>query len=426
MHLDFPSIVEIDSSAINKNDTLILTKQISCIIYVLDENIHTVISFLKKLSQPVIGIVLPDQQENLRKIPPEIFSFTYHIDFHIDYAFLNILINQIIHQYKMYNQIQSEEKSAFPVSLDMTYPLPGNSHFIMELNKRIEVLAFNDIPILITGPTGTGKSTIARMIHYLNPKHQSSSPVELDCHAINMNLIESELFGYEKGAFTGAIRSREGRFVEAHQSTLILEEISGLSPELQGKLLHVLDTKRFTPLGSSKEIVSDFRLISTTNQNLENLIATSKIRLDFYYRINAIRIDIPPFSKRREDIFPFFILLVKKECEKSKIEIPEFSPGFVAAVEEYEWPGNLKEMQNVIRQLLLLRPSVLTREMFEFTLVSTQIPEMKIFTQNVLPLEELKTVYIRYMEANFNYTKKELAEKLGIDYKTLKKYLKGS
>lgn len=347
-------------------------------------------------------------------------DFLYIIQLDIDYDFLNKLIKQmqLLLQIKENNNYKSLQSNSYPSQLT----LPGKSLFIQNLNKKLQSIANSDAPILISGPTGVGKSYIAQLIHRISP-FRDREPVVLDCHTINANLIESELFGFTRGAFTGAFKEKKGKFFYAHNNTLILEEISGMPTEMQAKLLQVLDTKTFTPLGSNREIESDFRLISTTNFPLSKMHEGNIIRQDFLFRINVIPIVIPPLFERKEDIVLYFNLFLKEEFEKKGIEPPEIDEGFLHEIMHYPWPGNLKEMKNFIKRLSFNPPRKLMEGALKLFLLKDQIPSIFLEKNLLVDLNSLKRFYVNYVVHSLGLSKKEAAEKLKIDIKTLNKYL---
>jgi DNA-binding NtrC family response regulator len=249
-----------------------------------------------------------------------------------------------------------EENLRLKKELQQTYGydnLVGTSNVIKKIYELIEKVADTDGTVLISGASGTGKELIARAIHYSSSR--SDRPlVVINCGAIPEELLESELFGHEKGAFTGAYKSRIGRFEMANGGTIFLDEIGEMSPALQVKLLRVLQEKKFERVGGTKTIHVDIRIIAATNKNLTTAINKGKFREDLYYRLNVIPMKVPPLKQRKSDIpllIDHFLRKFQKGVEK---KITGFSPEVMDAMLKYDWPGNVRELENVIKRLTIL------------------------------------------------------------------------
>ncbi len=232
--------------------------------------------------------------------------------------------------------------------------IAGQSSGIMEVLSRARKVAKSDSSVLITGESGTGKELIARAIHR-NSSRSNGPMVVINCGAIPGELLESELFGHEKGAFTGAHQSRSGRFEMADNGTIFLDEIGDMSHDLQVKLLRALQEKSFERVGGSKTIKVDIRVISATNKNLPEAIEAGKFREDLYYRLNVIPIHILPLRKRKEDI-PCLMAHFQKNFLERMPDFSEktFSPEAEKALIHYSWPGNVRELENMIERLFVL------------------------------------------------------------------------
>jgi DNA-binding NtrC family response regulator len=220
----------------------------------------------------------------------------------------------------------------------------------------VRKLSDNNSTILMTGETGTGKSFLAGTIHYNSPRRNKPF-IMINCANIPETLLESELFGHEKGAFTGAVKTRAGRFEQANEGTVFLDEIGELSPALQAKLLRVLETKSFERVGGNQTIHSDIRVIAATNRLLEQQVAEGAFREDLYYRINVLRIHLPPLRERQECIEPLANLLLEKICRNVKKRITGFSPRVIEMFKRYQWPGNIRQLSNAIERAVLLEES---------------------------------------------------------------------
>lgn len=231
----------------------------------------------------------------------------------------------------------------------------GRSAALKQVLKQVETVAPTDSPVLICGETGTGKELVARAIHNLSARRERTL-VKLNCAAIPTGLLESELFGHEKGAFTGAIAQRIGRFELAHKGTLLLDEIGEISLELQPKLLRVLQEQEFERLGSSRTIKTDVRLIASTNCDLQQMVAEKKFRADLYYRLNVFPIEIPPLRKRVEDIPLLVSYFAQKHARRMNKQIETIPNDAMQALCRYRWPGNVRELENLIERAVILSP----------------------------------------------------------------------
>jgi DNA-binding NtrC family response regulator len=231
----------------------------------------------------------------------------------------------------------------------------GSSPALRRVLDVVEKVADTDSTVLVTGESGTGKELIARALHY-NSRRAERMFVTVNCGAIPEELLESELFGHVRGAFTNAVSHREGRFSVANGGTIFLDEIGDMSPNLQVKLLRVLQDQTFEPVGSSKTIQVNVRVIAATNQDLEYAIREKRFREDLYYRLNVIPIEVPPLRERREDI-PLLMhhFLDAMNREKSKGAGTTISQGALDRICEHSWPGNVRELENLIERLVILR-----------------------------------------------------------------------
>jgi transcriptional regulator with GAF, ATPase, and Fis domain len=229
----------------------------------------------------------------------------------------------------------------------------GESTGLRKILKQVETVAATDVTVLILGETGTGKDLIARAIHQLSSRRERTL-VKLNCAAIPTGLLESELFGHEKGAFTGAIMRKIGRLELAHQGTLFLDEVGDLPPEIQPKLLRALQEKEFERLGSTRTIPVDARLVAATNRNLEKMVADREFRNDLYYRLRVFPITIPPLRERREDIPMLVRYFVSKHARRMDKQIESVPTDVMKALTRWDWPGNIRELENFIERAVIL------------------------------------------------------------------------
>jgi len=229
----------------------------------------------------------------------------------------------------------------------------GKSRAMQEIYNQIEQVADTKSTVLITGESGTGKELVARALHYQSIRRHKPF-IAINCAAIPEGLIESELFGHERGAFTDASSRRSGQFELAHQGTLFLDEIADLSLTTQAKLLRVLQDKEFTRLGANRPIRVDVRLIAASNKDLQVLIQKGLFREDLYYRINVVSFNLPPLRQRKEDIPPLIKHFLAKKAADSGLPLKECSKESLAILIQYGWPGNIRELENVIEQVITL------------------------------------------------------------------------
>lgn len=225
----------------------------------------------------------------------------------------------------------------------------GESRVVKEMLEQCRRAALTPYPVLITGETGTGKEILASAIHSENLNNSFAPFIKINCTAIPHDLLESELFGYEKGAFTGAVTAKKGKFELASGGSILLDEIGDMDPRLQSKLLRVIEEKEFERIGGTRLLPLNARIIASTNGNLKELCRQGKFRLDLYYRLSTVEIKIPPLRARREDI----PLLVKHFLEKENMELL-FSRDALDVLMRYDWPGNVRELRNVINRLVIM------------------------------------------------------------------------
>jgi sigma-54 specific flagellar transcriptional regulator A len=259
----------------------------------------------------------------------------------------------LLHKAQVFAEAQSVSgQQRRPVELFRS--LSGNSRAIHRVNRMIQQVAPSEATVLILGESGTGKEVVARNLHY-HSKRRGRPFVPVNCGAIPGDLLESELFGHEKGAFTGAISARQGRFEMAEGGTLFLDEIGDMSMPMQVKLLRVLQERTFERVGSNKTLHSDVRIVAATHRDLEQAIKSGRFREDLYYRLNVFPIEMPPLRERREDV-PVLISDLITRMEKEKRGSVRLTPAAVTALVQYSWPGNVRELANLVERLAILFP----------------------------------------------------------------------
>jgi DNA-binding NtrC family response regulator len=239
------------------------------------------------------------------------------------------------------------------VTLENVEDLIGNSDAMIAVLEEVKRVAQSSSPVIITGESGTGKELIARAIHS-NSQRKFFPLVTVHCGALTESLLESELFGHEKGAFTGATYNRKGRFEMADGGSIFLDEIGTISAKMQIELLRVLETKTFIRVGGNKEIISDFRIICATNKDLNEMVKEGRFREDLYYRLNVVNIKIPPLRERIEDIPMLVNHFIEKYCTSMSRNILSIHPAALKRLEMYDYPGNVRELENMIERAIVV------------------------------------------------------------------------
>ena len=302
----------------------------------------------------------------------------------------------------------------------------GHGAAMKTLFDTMALVAPSEATVLIFGESGTGKELIADAIHQ-NSSRRDQPFIKVNCAALPETLLESELFGHEKGSFTGAVARKQGRFQLAHKSSIFLDEVAEMAPTTQAKILRVLQEREFEPLGGNQTIQVDTRVIAATNKNLEEEIKTGRFREDLYYRLNVVNLEVPPLRERREDISLLADFFLKRYTEKNKRIIKGFTPRAMDLLMRYEWPGNVRELENVVeRAVILARGEMVTPAEFPDILLQLD-PEIKATYVNLSPGRTLKDVekdmIIRTLEETGG-NRTHAAKILGISRRTLQLKLK--
>lgn len=297
----------------------------------------------------------------------------------------------------------------------------GHSQAITQLLAAVAQVASSEATVLIVGESGTGKELVAEAIHYNSPRRQGPF-IRINCGAIAETLLESELFGYEKGAFTGADRRKEGKFVHASGGTIFLDEITETSPAMQVKLLRVLQEREVTRVGGTESIPVDVRIVAATNRDIHEEVVQGRFREDLYYRLNVITLRIPPLRERREDIPPLAQHFLDEMAARNSKQIKGFTPEAMDILVKYPWPGNVRELMNSIeRAVVMTQVEYIAPQDLSLTLSESHGEPNRI---HPLPLEELekKTIIDTLQITGGN--KSEAARRLGITRRTLHLKLK--
>ncbi len=312
------------------------------------------------------------------------------------------------------------------------YDLIGKSDLILRLKEKIERIAAMNSWVLITGENGTGKEHVARLIHILG-KRQDKPFVEINCSAVPTELIESELFGSEKGAYTGSVKRKIGKFELADNGVLFLDEIGDMGLMMQAKLLRVLETGEFTRLGGNDVIKSDFRLISATNKDLQIEIDSNRFRSDLFYRINVIPIEVPPLRKRRDDIPLLVNHFIEETVATNGLSAKHMTDELMGIFVNYDWPGNVRQLKNIVERMVVLSENNELDVKDAPNILLSGISEMEITIQDNLynpslkeARDEFEKVYILKALQSTNWNIAQTAKMLDMErtylYRKIKSY----
>lgn len=304
------------------------------------------------------------------------------------------------------------------ISLENVEDLIGQSEAIQAVLREVESVAQSNSSVIISGESGTGKELIAKAIHFNSPR-KFFPLVSVHCGALSESLLESELFGHEKGAFTGAMYNRKGRFEMADNGTIFLDEIATISMKMQVELLRVLESKRFMRVGGNKEIASDFRVICATNRDLKKMVEKGLFREDLYYRLNVVTVHVPPLRERIEDIPLLVEYFIRKYCTSMSRDIIAIDSAALKRLEEFEFPGNVRELENMIERAIVIGNGKEIR--------IKDLPLGKAITNSTLEsLDEHEKKHVFEILNKYNWNISRTAKALKIDrvtlYNKIKKY----
>lgn len=350
---------------------------------------------------------------------------------------LKILVDKAFKDLALRQELMELKKAAFETE---TPQMVGKSPKMLKIFKDIGRVAAKDITVLITGESGTGKELVAKAIH-LNSRRSTGPFSAINAASIPKDLLESELFGYKKGAFTGAARDKTGRIAAAHGGTLFLDEIGEMEQNLQAKLLRFLQEKEFNPLGSNDTVKADVRIIGATNRDLSEAVSQGRFREDLYYRFNVVQIKVPPLRERKEDVPLLIKRFLREAVEKLETGEKELSKETKAFLEKYDWPGNVRELENVIKRACILstgtiieKKDLLIEEANSYSIKDFLEEKLKRYLKDMAKITNLNLydtvlsevekalISIVLKEANGNQLK--TARLLGINRNTLRTKIK--
>ncbi|MBZ6571710.1 sigma-54-dependent response regulator transcription factor ZraR [Klebsiella sp. JL973] len=299
------------------------------------------------------------------------------------------------------------------------FGMVGDSPAMRALLNNITLVAPSDATVLIHGESGTGKELVARALHASSARSRRPLVI-LNCAALNESLLESELFGHEKGAFTGADKRREGRFVEADGGTLFLDEIGDISPLMQVRLLRAIQEREVQRVGSNQTLSVDVRLIAATHRDLAEEVSAGRFRQDLYYRLNVVTIDMPPLRHRREDIPQLARYFLQRYAERNRKAVQGFTPQAMDLLIHYAWPGNIRELENAVeRAVVLLTGEYISERELPLAIAGTPVADAPHGDDSIQPLVEVEKEAILAALERTGGNKTEAARRLGITRKTL-------
>lgn len=299
------------------------------------------------------------------------------------------------------------------------FGMVGDSPAMRALLNNIALVAPSDATVLIHGESGTGKELVARALHASSARSRRPLVI-LNCAALNESLLESELFGHEKGAFTGADKRREGRFVEAGGGTLFLDEIGDISPLMQVRLLRAIQEREVQRVGSNQTLSVDVRLIAATHRDLAEEVSAGRFRQDLYYRLNVVTIDMPPLRQRKEDIPQLARYFLQRYAERNRKAVQGFTPQAMDLLIHYAWPGNIRELENAVeRAVVLLTGEYISERELPLAITGTSVSDAPHGEDSIQPLVEVEKEAILVALEKTGGNKTEAARQLGITRKTL-------
>jgi len=333
----------------------------------------TLLEKIKRMDPHLPVIILTGDSTVKRAVEAMKSGAYYYITKPFDNDEVLVLVRKAVSEYEKSQQIEILRARTRNIKFP---PIVGSSPAIQNTLDMVDRIAPTELSVVIYGESGSGKEVFARRIHVKSSRKEGPF-VSVDCGALQETLVESELFGYEKGAFTGADRRKLGQFEIASGGTLFLDEIGNLHPTIQAKLLRVLQERRVQHLGGHKEIDVDIRVITASNTRLEDMIQSGKFREDLYYRLNQFRLEVPPLRQRREDILELGEFFLKAANDEMKKSVAGFFPEALKAMQSYSWPGNVREFKNAVYRAVLLADTKIRPEHLHISLNHNKVKKLK-------------------------------------------------
>lgn len=385
-----------------------------------------ILNFLKKVKnlKPHIEVIFLAEKVVLSKAIEAMKAGAYDIyEFPVNMRLLMTMVEKAIEKQALFfekEELKMRVKERFDFS-----NIIGRSKLIQNVMNIVSSVAPKNVNVLLNGETGTGKEMIAEAIHYNSPR-ASRQLIKVNCAAFNVGVLESELFGHEKGAFTGAIASRIGRFEIANGGTIFLDEIGDISHSTQIKLLRVLQEKEFERVGGNDTIKVDVRIIAASNKDLKGLVEKGKFRKDLYYRLNVVNIDLPPLRDRKEDIPVLVSHFITRLNEEKDYRINGITKGAMQILLGYRWPGNVRELENTIESAMALAEKDIVEEKYlpSFLLLSPSLDGTYYHIPRDMTLNEIEKEIIRNTLKRTGGNKTKASRLLGIGLRTLQRKAK--
>jgi two-component system nitrogen regulation response regulator GlnG len=407
-----------------------------------DKNGLAVLKSVKKTSPNATSIIIMTAESSMKNAIDAMKHGAFdYLTKPLDLDDLDITIERVLENLELKAEV-STLKERLKERVDTETTFIGKSKAVQTVFKTIGKIAPKDVTVLLQGESGTGKELVARILHANSPRAEKPF-IAINAAAIPGDLMESELFGAEKGAFTGATSLKKGKFELADGGTLFLDEIGEMDKRLQVKLLRVLQNMEFYRLGGKELISTDLRLITATNQDLEKAVAEGRFREDLYYRLNVVKIKLPPLRKRKEDIPLLTDHFLRKFCAEMNLEMRKLSKKALADLEIYNWPGNVRELENILRRTVLLSPNlilspddiklpklrpaqesiedIIERRLEPFIEKTANSGRQELY-DSIMPFMERPLIRLVLQKTSFNQVK--ASELLGINRNTLRKKIK--
>jgi len=376
------------------------------------------LDILKNLNEydPAIPVIIMtaygDSQSTIKAI--QLGAYDY-IEKPLDIDRLNVLIKRALEGKKISEHLEitiSKDSDEYQIENSLI----GKTPVMKDVLKKIGKVSSNRVSVLVLGESGTGKELITKVIHYSGITKQHPF-IAVNCTALTETLLESELFGHDKGAFTGAVKDKKGKFELAGEGTIFLDEISEISPNLQIKLLRVLQEKEFERVGGEITIPMQARIVTATNKNLSELVRDGKFREDLYYRLKVFTIEVPPLRERKNDIPALVIHLLKKVNKELHKDVRKIPIDVMEMLQNYEWIGNVRELENTLYQAVVLSSDDVLKK--ENLLLRNALPVDSFQNNHDISLEEMEKIHIENILKKVNFNKTKACEILKISKPTL-------